>query len=96
VVNRAGLVRQHRVREAEVAPKAVQVARAREGDQHHLGPTELDEAVAHGDRVLVAGQSGQMTMEDHHRRSTPLLREPPPAALIVWQVDLGGEVAPLN
>src|SRR5512132_4028114 len=34
-----------------------------------------------------------MTMEDQHSWLTPLLRQPPPSALIVWEIDFGGCVA---
>src|SRR5215207_4146797 len=34
-----------------------------------------------------------MTVEDQHSWLTPLLRQPPPSALIVWEIDFGGYVA---
>src|SRR5215207_5165859 len=34
-----------------------------------------------------------MTVEDQHSWVTPLLRQPPPSALIVWEIDFGGYVA---
>src|SRR5215211_5103150 len=34
-----------------------------------------------------------MTVEDQHSWVTPLLRQPPPSALIVWELDFGGYVA---
>jgi hypothetical protein len=64
--------------------ESAQIARAREGDEPDRGIAELGEAVAHGDRVFMAGQSSQVTVEDHYHRPTPVLRQPPPVTRIIW------------
>jgi hypothetical protein len=83
VVHGAGLVGEHWIGQGETPPEAVQVARARECDQHYRGGAELGQTVAHGDRVLIACQSGQMTMEDQRHRQALLLRHPPLGAVII-------------
>lgn len=45
-----------------------------EGDHHHVGGPELVEVIAHGDHVFLAGQSGEMAVEDHDTRPTAMLR----------------------
>jgi hypothetical protein len=95
-IHAAILVSEYRVREAEAAPKARKVARTRERDQHHNGIAELGEPVAHGDRVRVAWQSGQMTVKDQDDGPPAVLRQPPPVTRIAGKVDLGGDVALVN
>jgi len=95
-VGRATLVGQHGVEQPEAVTKAAQVSWPREGDQYHGSIAELGETIAHGDRMLMTRQSGQMTVEDHDDSPTVLLREPPPAALIVGQVNFRRGFARLN
>ena len=60
--------------ESQAAARAAQVARTRKSDQRHGAAAELGRAIAHGDRVLVARQSGQMMVEDQYGWLTPLRR----------------------
>jgi hypothetical protein len=69
---------------------------ARKGDERDGGIAKLTDAIAHGDRVLVARESGEMAMKDQQNRSAPMVSQSPPPALLVEQVDVRGTVARLD
>jgi hypothetical protein len=54
---------------------------------------ELVDAVAHGARVVDAGQSMDVAMEHQHDHRAALVGEPPRAALGVEERDVGGDGA---
>ena len=85
----AVLVGEDGIRQVEAAAVPAQVARPGEGHQGHGCVTEVIEAVAHGDGVVLARQSGQVTVEDEHRRPSVLVRQAPPISPVVGQVDPG-------
>ena len=72
------------------------VVLARKGDERDGGIAKLTDAIAHGDRVLVARESGEMAMKDQQNRSAPMVSQSPPPALLVEQVDVRGTVARLD
>jgi len=49
--------------------------------------------IAHGDRMGGAGQSMDVTVEDHDHRSTQLIAQPPAPTIGVDQVDRRGGLA---
>ncbi len=51
------------------------------------------EFVAHGDDMLLAGQSHQMAVEDQHDIATAVIREKPLATILVGKDDVGCEIA---
>lgn len=53
-----------------------------ERDDDHFRITELVEAVAHGDRVFLAGQSGEVAVEDQHDWPSFMIGQPPAAAVV--------------
>ncbi len=49
-----------------------------EGDDDREDITELVDAVAHGEHVFLARQSGEMTVQDEQQRSAAVVAEPEP------------------
>jgi hypothetical protein len=87
------LVCQHWIRSTEPVPEPPKVALPRKGDQRYGSIAKLTDAIAHGDRVLVARESGQMAMKDQQDGPAPVVRQSPPPALLVDQVNVRGTVA---
>jgi hypothetical protein len=87
------LVGEHGIREVEPPLVAPKVALPGKGHQGHRCVSEIIEAVAHGDSVGLARQSGQVAVEDHHDVSPAMLGKAPPVPIVVGQVDLGCRLA---
>ena len=85
---------EHRCVEPEVGAAVGEAPRvARERDDHDQRVTEQGLMVAHGDDVLLAGQAGEMPMQDEHDRAATVVAEAPRSSLVIDEGDVGKQVA---
>ena len=67
----------------KVLPVRGETLRDCEGDDRDPGVTELIKVIAHGDHVLLAGQSSQMSVQDQHEGPAAHLRGTPRPTLVI-------------
>ncbi len=83
-------------RQSEMVAVRGEVFGRRKGDRDDGGVTEFVEAVAHGDQVLLARQSHQVTMKDQQRGAARMVGESPPLASMIDQFDVVQTLADLH
>ena len=89
-------IAEQRVWQLEVRPMRSEVFGRGEGDGRDRCVTELVEAIAHGDQVLLARQSHEVTVEDQQRRTARLIGQPPGRTPVVDQLDVVESFADLH
>lgn len=76
-------VGEQRKRQAKVLTMRGQAFLVCEGHGGDVSVAEAVELIAHGEQVLLAGQSHQMAMEDEHHGVSAMIRQRPGAAMVV-------------
>ena len=84
---------QYRERNIEVGSVGVELGGV-VGERHHdrEGVTESVDVIAHGDHVLLARQSSEVTMQYQQQWPTAMIAEPPRAAVVVDEGEVGEQL----
>lgn len=78
-------------RQVEMGPVGGEPFGRGKGDDSDASITELGEAIAHGDHVLLARQSSEMAVEHQHQRTTLLVGRSPRPTGVVDEFQIGGQ-----